>query len=61
MSDETDRARAVSDQFGLSFHIAYFTVEEHSGVKSERRPATEEELEMWSILDSMTPSGNEAK
>jgi len=50
-----DRPVRVADYYGLTFHIEFGQVIEHRGWKSEERPATDEEREMWVILDRLAP------
>lgn len=52
---EKDRARAqaVAAHYGFAFYIFWGIRCEYRGWKSEERPATEEEEEMWRLLDSM--------
>jgi len=48
---DEDQLRRVSARHGLHFHINQFGyLTEHAGWKSETRPATDSELQMWQAL-----------
>lgn len=47
----------LAARHGLSFHIELGHVTTHAGYKSETRPATEEEMELWTALTQPDDTG----
>ena len=46
-----DRVKRIANRLGLHFHIDQFDhLTEHRGWKSETRPATDPELQMWNAM-----------
>lgn len=48
--EEKTAAEDFADTMGFAFYIFRGTRYEYRGFKSEDRPATEEEIEMWAAL-----------
>lgn len=53
---DEDQLRRVAARYGLHFHINQFGyLTEHRGWKSETRPATDSELQMWQAMVPEVP------